>query len=136
MTARHALHFIPPGHRRGYVGIDQRFLNVTITGLKFFFASTLDPPELTRHMHPVHKPRKIPIVLSQEEIARLIGCAGNLKNQTALSVAYGAGLRVSEVVALTEENGPERITFDGASRLAFHPARPPSRLCGNRSAVP
>ena len=53
-------------------GMSSISLNATITGLKFFFASTLDHPELTRHMHPVHKPRKIPIVLSQEEVARLI----------------------------------------------------------------
>ena len=51
-------------------------------------------------MHPVHVPRKIPVVLSPDEVARLIGSAGNLKNQTALSVAYGAGLRVSEVATL------------------------------------
>ena len=81
-------------------GMSAISLNVTITGLTFFFKSTLDHPELMRHMHPVREPRKIPIVLSQEEVARLIGCAGSLKNQTALSVAYGAGLRVSEVVAL------------------------------------
>ena len=80
-------------------GMSAISLNAT-PGLKFFFASTLDQPELTRHMHPVREPRKIPIILSPEEVARLIGCAGNLKNQTALSVAYGAGLRVSEVVAL------------------------------------
>ncbi len=81
-------------------GISPISLNVTITGLKFFFDSTLDRPELMRHMHPVHTPRKIPVVLSPDEVARLIGAAGSLKNQTALSVAYGAGLRVSEVAAL------------------------------------
>jgi integrase/recombinase XerD len=81
-------------------GMSAISLNVTITGLTFFFKSTLDRPELIRHMHPVREPRKIPIVLSPEEVARLISCAGSLKNQTALSVAYGAGLRVSEVVAL------------------------------------
>ena len=81
-------------------GISPLSLNVTITGLKFFFDSTLDHPELMRHMHPVHTPRKIPVVLSPEEVARLIGAAGSLRNQTALAVAYGAGLRVSEVVAL------------------------------------
>ncbi|OHC27394.1 MAG: integrase, partial [Pseudomonadales bacterium RIFCSPHIGHO2_02_FULL_60_43] len=81
-------------------GISPISLNVIITGLKFFFESTLDRPELMRHMHPVHVPRKIPVVLSPDEVARLIGAAGNLKNQTALSVAYGAGLRVSEVAAL------------------------------------
>ena len=63
-------------------------------------ACTVDRPALMRYMHPVHVPRKIPVVLSPDEVARLIGSAGNLKNQTALSVAYGAGLRVSEVATL------------------------------------
>ncbi|MBK7366112.1 MAG: site-specific integrase [Nitrosomonas sp.] len=81
-------------------GISPISLNVTITGLKFFFDSTLDRPELLKHMHPVHVPRKIPVVLSRDEVARLIDAAGNIKSRTALSVAYGAGLRVGEVVAL------------------------------------
>lgn len=51
-------------------------------------------------MHPVRVPRTLPIVLSPDEVRRLIEAAGNLKHQTALSVAYGAGLRASEVVAL------------------------------------
>jgi site-specific recombinase XerD len=93
-------------------GISPISLNVTITGLKFFFESTLDRPELMRHMHPVHVPRKIPVVLSPDEVARLIGSAGNLKNQTALSVAYGAGLRVSEVAALkVSDIDSERMTL-------------------------
>jgi integrase len=45
-------------------------------------------------------PHKLPVILSREEVARLIQSAGNLKYQAALSVAYGAGLRVSEVIAL------------------------------------
>ena len=45
-------------------------------------------------------PRTLPVVLSREEVARLIGAAPNLKSQTALSIVYGAGLRASEVIAL------------------------------------
>ena len=75
-------------------------LNATITGLKFFFEVTLDHGELMAKMQPVRVPRTLPVVLSREEVARLIAAAGNLKHQTALSVAYGAGLRASEVVAL------------------------------------
>jgi site-specific recombinase XerD len=48
----------------------------------------------------VRVPRTLPVVLSPDEVRRLIEAAGNLKHQTALSVAYGAGLRASEVVAL------------------------------------
>src|SRR5271165_1994138 len=46
------------------------------------------------------KPRKAPVVLSQEEVARLLQAAPSLKYKAALSVAYGAGLRVSEVANL------------------------------------
>jgi integrase/recombinase XerD len=81
-------------------GISPVSLNAAITGLKFFFDVTLDQGELIAKMQPVRVPRTLPVVLSREEVARLIAAAGNLKHQTALSVAYGAGLRVSEVVAL------------------------------------
>jgi integrase/recombinase XerD len=75
-------------------------LNATITGLKFFFGVTLDRGALMAKMKPVFVPRTLPVVLSREEVASLIAASGNLKHQTALSVAYGAGLRVAEVVAL------------------------------------
>jgi len=75
-------------------------LNAAITGLKFFFDITLGRAELMARMQPVRVPRTLPVVLSRQEVARLIEAAGNLKHQTALSVAYGTGLRVSEIVAL------------------------------------
>jgi site-specific recombinase XerD len=75
-------------------------INAAITGLKFFFETTLGRAELMKKMQSVHVPHKLPVVLSREEVSRLIAAAGNLKHQTALAVAYGAGLRASEVVAL------------------------------------
>lgn len=81
-------------------GISAISLNANLTGLKFLFDNTLNHPELMAKMHTVHEPRKLPVVLSREEVARLLAAAENLKHQTALSVAYGAGLRASEVVAL------------------------------------
>ena len=81
-------------------GISPISLNATITGLKFFFDVTLDRAELMAKMQSLSVPRKLPMVLSRHEVARLIAAAGSVKNQTALAVAYGAGLRVSEVVAL------------------------------------
>ena len=81
-------------------GISPVSLNAAISGLKFFFDITLDHQELMARMQPVRVPRTLPGVLSPEEVSRLIAAAGNLKHQTALSVAYGAGLRASEVVAL------------------------------------
>src|ERR1700752_567051 len=81
-------------------GVSPISLNAAISGLKFFFEVTLSKPELMARMQPVRVPRTLPVVLSPEEVRRLIAAAGNLKHQTALSVAYGAGLRASEVVAL------------------------------------
>jgi integrase/recombinase XerD len=81
-------------------GATPQTLNVTISGLKFFFGITLHRPEVVAKMQPVKYPRKLPTVLSRAEVKRLIAAAGNIKHQAALSVAYGAGLRVSEVVAL------------------------------------
>ena len=75
-------------------------LNAAITGLKFFFEVTLGQGELLAKMQPVRVPRTLPVVLSRDEVSRLIAAASNLKHQTALSVAYGTGLRASEVVAL------------------------------------
>ncbi len=87
-------------------------LNAAITGLKFFFDVTLDRAELMAKMQPVRVPRTLPVVLSREEVGRLIAAAGNLKHQTALSVAYGAGLRASEVISLkVGDIDSERMTL-------------------------
>jgi site-specific recombinase XerD len=93
-------------------GISPISLNAAITGLKFFFDVTLGQVELMARMQPVHVPRTLPVILSREEVSRLIAAAGNLKHQTALSVAYGAGLRASEVVALkVGDIDSERMTL-------------------------
>jgi site-specific recombinase XerD len=81
-------------------GVSPITLNATITGLKFFFDVTVGHGEVMAKMQPVQVPRTLPVVLSREEAGRLIAAAGNLKHQTALAVAYGAGLRASEVTAL------------------------------------
>jgi site-specific recombinase XerD len=75
-------------------------LNATISGLKFFFDVTLGRGELMAKMQPVRVPLTLPVVLSRQEVSRLIASTGNLKHQTALSVAYGTGLRASEVISL------------------------------------
>ena len=75
-------------------------VNSTVTALRFFFSTTVDQPERTRHLALVHQPRKVPVVLSREEVVRLLEMTPGVKYQTAFSVAYGAGLRVSEVAAL------------------------------------
>ena len=81
-------------------GMSAITLNATITGLKFFFDTTLGHPELMAKMQYVPVQRRLPVVLSVDEAARLIAAAGSLKYRAAFSVAYGAGLRASEVVGL------------------------------------
>jgi len=81
-------------------GVSPASLNSAISGLKFFFNVTLDRPALVAKMQPVHLPRKLPVILSPEEVKRLIAAAGNLKHQTALALAYATGLRVNEVAVL------------------------------------
>jgi site-specific recombinase XerD len=81
-------------------GTSPASLNSAISGLKFFCNVTLDRPELMAKMQPVHLPRKLPEIMSPDEVKRLIAAAGHLKHQTALALAYATGLRVNEVVHL------------------------------------
>ncbi len=75
-------------------------INMSVSGLKFFFGTTLDRPELIRKLRHQPLPQKTPEILSIEEVTRLIQCAGDLRYQAAFSVAYGAGLRASEITHL------------------------------------
>src|SRR5215470_17722420 len=124
-------------------------INTTISALRFFFKVTLDRPDLSRHLSTIHEPRKVPIVLSPYEVARFLEAAPGIKYKAAFSVAYGAGLRVSEVAA-TEglryrfqahdvahrarqgSQGPLRDAFPDAARTS---ARLVSRRAAARMAV-
>jgi integrase/recombinase XerD len=75
-------------------------MNSIVSALRFFFTHTLDRPDLARKLIRLAHPRKLPVVLSRDEVARLLNATTCLKHQAALSVAYGAGLRVAEVSAL------------------------------------
>jgi integrase/recombinase XerD len=75
-------------------------INITVSALRFFFDVTLDRPDLAKQMAFIYEPRKVPIVLSPEEVRRFLEAAPGLKYKAALSVAYAAGLRVSEVASL------------------------------------
>src|SRR5215211_3243300 len=81
-------------------GVPAPTMNSIVAALRFFFTNTLDRPDLARKLFPVSHPRKLPVVLSPDEVARLLDATTCLKHQAALSVAYGAGLRVAEVAHL------------------------------------
>jgi integrase/recombinase XerD len=81
-------------------GIRPPTINSAVSALRFFFSVTVDRPDITKPLTFVAEPRKIPVVLSPEEVARFLEAAPGPKYKAALSAAYGAGLRVSEVVSL------------------------------------
>ncbi|MET0194363.1 MAG: site-specific integrase [Hyphomicrobiaceae bacterium] len=75
-------------------------INGAVSALRFLFGVTLDRPDLLRRLVLARRPRRLPEVLSVEEVARLLEAAPGIKYRAALGVAYGAGLRVSEVAHL------------------------------------
>ena len=81
-------------------GVGVPTINQAVSTLRFFFKVTLKRHEIVEHTHAIHEPRKLPVVLNPEEVARLLDAAPGLKYKAALSVAYGAGLRATEVVSL------------------------------------
>ncbi len=81
-------------------GASATAMNTAVSALRFFFGVTLGRNDAQVGMTTVREPRRLPVVLSPEEVARLLDAAPGLKYRAALSLAYGAGLRASEVVSL------------------------------------
>jgi site-specific recombinase XerD len=93
-------------------GVGCGSVNSAVAALQFFCGVTLGRGELMAKMSYVHEPRKLPTVLSPGEVAQFLEAAPGLKYRAALSVAYGAGLRASEVVALkVDDINSERMTI-------------------------
>ena len=68
-------------------GVRAPSINGSVAALRFFFTVTLDRPEMARYLTFVREPRKIPVVLSPEEVARLLEAAPGPKYKAALSAA-------------------------------------------------
>jgi len=81
-------------------GASATTMNAAVSALRFFFGVTLERGDAEVGMTTVREPRRLPVILSPEEVARLLDAAPGLKARAALSLAYGAGLRASEVVSL------------------------------------
>ncbi len=75
-------------------GVGESTINGAVSALRFLFGVTLDRPDLSRRPVMAHRHRKLPDVLSVDEVARLLEAAPGIKYRAALGVAYGAGLRV------------------------------------------
>jgi site-specific recombinase XerD len=87
-------------HHQAQTGVRPPSINSAVAALRFFFTVTLDRPDLARRLTVVREPRRLPAVLSVEEVTLLFEAAPGPKYKAAFATAYGAGLRVSEVVAL------------------------------------
>jgi site-specific recombinase XerD len=84
-------------HRRA---VGPATINAAVSALRFLFTMTLKRPEIALGLSVIRCESKLREVLSVEEAARLIEAAPGIKYKAAFSVAYGAGLRVSEVTHL------------------------------------
>ena len=81
-------------------GVSPGQMNAAVSALRFFFKITLGRQGYGERLARVRKEDRLPEVLSPEEVALLLHCAPSLKHKAALSVAYGCGLRVSEITHL------------------------------------
>jgi integrase/recombinase XerD len=74
--------------------------NRIMTGLRFLFRVTLRRLDLAEEVYHIREPQKLPLVMSVDEMKRLLAVASNLKTRVLLSLGYGCGLRASEIVRL------------------------------------
>ena len=87
-------------HHMRTQGASATSMNSAVSALRFFFGVCLGRGDAEVGMTTVRQPRRLPVILSPEEVARLLDHAPGLKSRAALSLAYGTGLRASEVVSL------------------------------------
>jgi len=76
------------------------YFNQMMAGLRFFYGITLGRPDLPERIVYAKEPRRLPVVLSPDEVARFLAAVPSVQCRAALTTAYAAGLRVSEVVHL------------------------------------
>lgn len=75
-------------------------VNQTVSALRFFYGVTLGRADANERIVAAREPQRLPVVLSREEVVRFLEAVSVLRNRVALTTAYGAGLRVSEVASL------------------------------------
>lgn len=81
-------------------GMSWPALNQTVCALRFFYGVTLGQAALPERIAYAREPRKLPVVLSADEVVHFLEAVPGLKSRTALTTAYAAGLRASEAVRL------------------------------------
>jgi len=100
------------------IGTTVPTVNVSATALRFFFRVTLKRHDLAEELVSTREPRRLPVVLSPEEVGRLLASATNIKHKALLSLAYATGLRSSEVVSLklTDIDSDRMVTGSNRAR--------------------
>ena len=93
-------------------GMSWSAFNQTVCALRFFFGVTLGRAGLPERIPHAREPRRLPVVLSADEVVRFLDAVSWLKHRAALTTAYAAGLRVSEVVNL-------KVTDIDSSRMVI-----------------
>jgi len=78
--------------------------NVVFSGLRCFYSQVLRWDETRFHIPPRPREKKLPRILSLEQVLRLFQVTTNIKHRALLMTVYGGGLRVSEVVQLEPEH--------------------------------
>ena len=81
-------------------GISWPALNQTVCALRFLYGVTLKQAELPERIPYARTPRKLPVVLSADEVVRFLEAVPSLKTRAALTTAYAAGLRASEAASI------------------------------------
>jgi site-specific recombinase XerD len=81
-------------------GVSWGALNQTVCALRFFYGVTLGEATVPERIPYARTPRKLPVILSADEVVRFLEAVSSLKCRAALTTAYAAGLRASEVAGL------------------------------------
>src|SRR6516165_12389705 len=103
------------------IGTTVPTVNVSATALRFFFKVTLKRHDLAEELVSTREPRRLPVVLSAEEVGRLLASATNIKHKALLSLAYATGLRALEVVSLKLPISIVTGCSSGSSRARARP---------------
>jgi len=85
-------------------GVSWSLFNQSVCALKFLYRVTLRVPWAVEQIPYGRRPRPLPVVLSQDEVVRLIEAVPQDVYRMALLTTYAAGLRISETVALQAEH--------------------------------
>jgi len=106
--------------------------NRIMTGVKFLFRVTLRRLDLAAEIYHIREPEKLALVMSADEIKRLLAMASSLKTRVLLSLGYGCGLRAGEIVRLKVKHIDRA---QGIIRIEQGKSPPPRRRGAARTAM-